>query len=544
MTQLDTEIVIVGAGLAGCTAALEAANAGCKVILLSKILPIHSHSVSARGGMNVAVNEQSAAQHVNDTLKSGAGVENREAVEYMCNHAIETLHWFETLGVHFDKAEDGSYKTKKFGGCSSSRACFVKGRTGLTLMNTLLKHIRKHPQITVIDQIHVSDLVKQNERVVGICGWHKRDGAAVNVYADAVVLATGGGLNVYKETTNAVATTGDGLAMALRAGAALKDMEFVQFHPLGLGHTGIQVPEPVLGAGGYLRNSLGERFMQRYEPQQMELAGRDKVSIAIERELQRLGDDVVYLDLRHIDEEQQFALQEARSLVGTFLGLDIGADLIPVRPSAHYLMGGIACDLDGQAENAQGQIIPGLFAVGEAACSGVHGANRIGGNSLLEVVVYGRRVGRAVCAQRGQSPEIASAYAPTIFVQQSDSAAKTPSEILNQLQLSMSNFAGVIRCEAGLKTHIAFLNQLKITALNLKLTDDSITYNQERASRQELMNMLDVALAISLAAMARTQSLGAHYREDDLTEHHPIKYNTCVYLNDKQLQVMQRVADI
>ncbi|WP_462157644.1 L-aspartate oxidase [Pseudoalteromonas sp. GB56] len=544
MTQRDTEIVIVGAGLAGCTAALEAANAGRSVILLSKIQPIHSHSVSARGGINVSVNEQSAQEHIADTLKAGAGAQNSDAVEYMCNQAVDTLHWFESLGVHFDKSEDGRYQTKKFGGCQTPRACFVKGRTGLALMNTLLKHIRKHPNIQVLDQVHVSELIKVDGRIIGVTGWHKRDGRALRVRANAVVIATGGGLNVYQETTNAVATTGDGLAMALRAGAALTDMEFVQFHPLGLGHTGIQVPEPVLGAGGHLINSQGERFMSRYEPQKMELAGRDKVSIAIERELQSQGEDLVYLDLRHIDQQHQFALHEAASLTQTFLGLDIQTDVIPVRPSAHYLMGGVACDLDGRVEDAQGAQIVGLFAVGEAACSGVHGANRIGGNSLLEVVVFGRRVGQIV-AQEPEHHLALPAIKPGLKNDKTLQAdAKSPADILNLLRRSMSENAGVLRAATNLKAHIGTLKALQEQATNLKISDQSTIYNQELVLRQELMNMLDVAMAISLAALSRGQSLGAHYRQDEEPNVHVHPFNTRVFLDDHQLQVMQRVADI
>ncbi len=511
MKSIVNDILIIGAGISGCCAALEAATSGKNVILLSKNMLMYSHSVSARGGINIPIGEESAEAHIEDTLRSGSQLASKSSVKLLCEQSIGALEWLESLGVKFEREASGHYVKKRFGGCRIPRACFVKGKTGRSILSSLYRKLKEHPKVSILEQHHAIDLIKRENRVFGATVRHIRNGEFIQVLANHTVIATGGGLNMFEQTTNAVDTTGDGLAIAIRAGAALKDMEFVQFHPLGLGDTGIQLPEPVLSAGGKLVDENSQPFIEKYEPENKELAGRDKVSQAIVSELNCTSGGV-FIDLRHIPQEKQFLLEEAKELAHTFLGLDLSRDLIPVKPSAHYLTGGIFCDISGQVLDINGSAVEGLFAVGEAANSGVHGANRIGGNSLLEVVVFGRVVGRHI-------GELTSANIPAI----EEAKPKLPApncqvveqaSIIKRLKCSMSCNVGVLRNRKGLLEQTVILKELVEEYSGLGITDSSITYNQEITRYFELKNMLELSAAITVSALHREESRGSHYRQD------------------------------
>ncbi|WP_300543706.1 FAD-dependent oxidoreductase [uncultured Pseudoalteromonas sp.] len=530
LTSLNAEVLVIGAGIAGCCAALEAAYAGKKVILISKIPPLHSHSVSARGGVNVAINEPDAFAHINDCLNAGRGVASKDCIEYMCESAPENLHWLEKLGVQFSKDESGHYKNKAFGGSNIPRACFSKDRTGLAIMVALIKQIKKNELITLLDQMMAVELIQETCQVIGAQVLHLRNTQLFKVFANSVVLSTGGGLNSYKYNTNAVSTTGDGLSLAFNAGAALRHMEFVQFHPLGLRNSGIQIPEPVLGAGGKIVSISNDNVMSRYYPEKKELAGRDKVSIAIAKELSNHPGSELYLDLTNIPEEKKFALKEASLIAATYLNADVTKDKISIIPSAHYLMGGVSCNINGQVLNCMGDIINGLFVAGEAACNGVHGANRIGGNSLLEVVVFGRLAGQNAAKLQKKANYQNASFKEFTFPF-GDSKEKM-GEILSTLKATMSQNAGVIRNENGLKEQLKILADLNRRYLDIKISDRTHFYNQQIKQYVELKNMLLISEAICRAALCRPESRGAHYRDDFPSEGNFFEMATLTYKHE------------
>ncbi|HNV31926.1 MAG TPA: FAD-binding protein, partial [Nitrospira sp.] len=383
--MITHDILIVGAGLAGMRAAI-AAPPDLNVALLSKVHPVRSHSVAAQGGINAAIGEQDSWEaHAYDTAKGGLYLGDQDAIEAMCREAPQDILELERMGVIFSRTPEGRIAQRPFGGAGFPRTCYAADRTGHALLHAMYEQLMKR-RCRVYEEWYVTALLVEQGRCCGVVAWDLVHGGLQVLRAKAVILATGGSGRVFSTSTNAVINTGDGMALAYRAGLPLEDMEFVQFHPTTLKDTGILITEGARGEGGYLLNTLGERFMKRYAPEQMELATRSTVSLAIGQEIQegRGVDGCVLLDLRHLGRARILErLPQIRELALEFAGLDPIETPIPIRPGAHYQMGGVKTNAWGETD------LPGLFAAGECACVSVHGANRLGGNSLLETIVFG-----------------------------------------------------------------------------------------------------------------------------------------------------------
>src|SRR5213594_2467572 len=389
------DILIVGAGLAGMRAAVAALSGhvgpgGLDVAIVSKVHPVRSHSVAAQGGINAALGENDSwEKHAYDTAKGGLWLGDQDAIEVMCREAPDDIHALERMGVIFSRDEQGRIAQRPFGGAGFPRTCYAADRTGHALLHAMYEQLLKR-QVFVYEEWYVTALIVEDGVCRGVIVWDILKGGLHAIGAKAVILATGGCSRIYLTSTNAVINTGDGMSMAYRAGAPLMDMEFIQFHPTTLKDTGILITEGARGEGGYLLNTLGERFMKKYAPEQMELATRSTVSLAIGTEIAegRGVDGCVLLDLRHLGRARILErLPQIRQLALDFAGVDPTESPIPVQPGAHYVMGGIKTNTWGETALA------GLYAAGECACVSVHGANRLGGNSLLETIVFGRRAG-------------------------------------------------------------------------------------------------------------------------------------------------------
>lgn len=400
------DAVIVGAGLAGCAAARECQKAGLKTVVLTKLHPLRSHSGAAQGGINAALNEEDTSLHEFDTVKGSDYIGDQDAIELMCSKAPETIRWIERMGAVFSRTDDGKIAQRPFGGQSKPRACYAKDRTGLTLLQTIYEQAHREG-VLFLDEWYVCDIVYKDGKVSGVVAYNLRDMEFKLFNAKAVMFATGGYARSYKINSNALANTGDGLSIVARHGLPLEDMEFVQFHPTGLSGTGILISEAARGEGGLLYNSLGERFMGKYAPQKMELASRDVVSRAITKEVMEgrgvgPNKDSVYIDLTHLGEEVINAkLPELRDLAITFLGLDMVKEPILIQATAHYSMGGIPTDINGHVRKNINETVEGFYAAGECACVSVHGANRLGANSVLEALFFGRHVGEQMAKEVG-----------------------------------------------------------------------------------------------------------------------------------------------
>src|SRR5947209_7388934 len=388
------DVLVVGAGCAGMRAAIEAFDAGADVAMISKIHPTRSHSGAAEGGINAALGnaaDDSPEIHAYDTVKGSDYIGDQDAIEIFSQEAPGDILQLEHWGAVFSRAEDGRLAQRPFGAAGSPRTVFAADITGHVLIQVLWEQVCKR-DIPVYEEFFAWQLVENDGRCQGVVCWDLMHGGLKTIGGKTVVLATGGAGRQYRVTTNAYACTGDGMAMALHLGLPLKDMEFMQFHPTTLYPSGILLTEGCRGEGAYLINSEGERFMKRYAPNALELASRDVVSRSEQTEIDegRGINGSVYLDMRHLGAERIIErLPGSRELSMTFAGVDPIYDPVPVRPGAHYHMGGVSCDNDGETE------LPGLFAAGEVACVSVHGANRLGGNSLMETITFGRRAGRA-----------------------------------------------------------------------------------------------------------------------------------------------------
>ncbi len=388
------DVVVIGAGCAGMRAAIEAFDAGADVAVVSKLHPTRSHSGAAEGGINAALGnaaEDTPEDHAFDTVKGSDFLADQDAVQLFTEEAPDDIYQLEHWGAMFTRGEDGKLAQRPFGAAGSPRTVFAADITGHVLIQVLYEQVVKRA-IPVYEEFFAWKLVEDNGRCVGVIAWDLLHGGLKTIAGNAVVLATGGAGRIFRITTNAYACTGDGAAMALRAGVALKDLEFMQFHPTTLYPTGILMTEGCRGEGAYLLNKDGERFMERYAPNALELASRDVVSRSEQSEIDagRGVDGSVMLDMRHLGAAKILErLPGSRELALTYAGVDPIFDPVPVRPGAHYHMGGVATDVDGLTE------LDGLYAAGEAACVSVHGANRLGGNSLMETITFGRRAGRA-----------------------------------------------------------------------------------------------------------------------------------------------------
>ncbi len=511
------DIVVIGAGLAGMRAAIEAARAGLNVALVSKVHPVRSHSVAAQGGINAALKEDDSWEaHAFDTVKGSDYLADQDAVEILCKEAPENILELERMGAVFSRDERGRIAQRPFGALSYPRTCYAADRTGHTLVHVLYEQILR-AGIWIYEEWMVVSLVVEDGICRGVICLNLATGRLHRLHSKAVILATGGYGRVFKHTTNALINTGDGMALALQAGARLMDMEFVQFHPTTLRRTGILITEGARGEGGYLLNREGERFMKRYAPEMMELASRDVVSRAEQTEIDegRGVDGCVLLDIRHLGEKKiNERLSQIRQLAIDFEGIDPVHDPIPVRPGAHYSMGGIEVDVWGETG------IEGLYAAGECACVSVHGANRLGGNSLLETIVFGRRAGRRA-AEYASSTELKpfpdvflkeAAHEIALILNRDD--GERASTIRHELSSTMNGCVGVFREEKGLKEALDRVRELRERYRKVCIDDKGDVFNTDLQNALELKNILLLAEAICLGALERRESRGAHYRKD------------------------------
>ncbi|MCT7952191.1 succinate dehydrogenase/fumarate reductase flavoprotein subunit [Ancylothrix sp. C2] len=534
--MLEHDVIIVGGGLAGCRAAVEIARKDSKlsIAVVAKTHPIRSHSVAAQGGMAASLKnvdtEDSWKAHAFDTVKGSDYLADQDAVELLTKEAPDVVIDLEHMGVLFSRLADGRIAQRAFGGHSHNRTCYAADKTGHAILHELVNNLRRYG-VHIYDEWYVMQLILEDSQAKGVVMYRIEDGKLAVVRAKAVMFATGGYGRVYNTTSNDFASTGDGLAMSALAGVPLEDMEFVQFHPTGLYPAGVLISEAVRGEGAYLINSEGERFMANYAPSRMELAPRDITSRAITKEIRAgrgihpdgsAGGPFVYLDLRHMGREKimlrvPFAWEEAHRLVG----IDAVEKPMPIRPTVHYSMGGIPVNVDGKVRSGPDNFVEGFFAAGEAACVSVHGANRLGSNSLLECVVYGKRTGAAIAeyVQNRKMPQVDEQRYLTTAVKQMQALFNQNGEIrigkLRQdFQDCMTQHCGVFRTEEVMQEGLKQLEQLQQQYQKIYLDDKGSCWNTEILEAIELRNLMIVGKMILTSALNRKESRGAHSRED------------------------------
>jgi succinate dehydrogenase / fumarate reductase flavoprotein subunit len=513
------DLLVVGAGLAGMRAALAALShrPHLDVAIVSKVHPVRSHSVAAQGGINAALGEHDSWEaHAFDTAKGGLYLGDQDAIEAMCREAPGDILELERMGVIFSRDERGRIAQRPFGGTGAVRTCYAADRTGHALLHAMYEQLLKR-QVFVYEEWYATSLIVEDGVCRGVIAWNIVHGGLQAIGAKAVILATGGSGRVFLTSTNAVINTGDGMALAYRAGAPLEDMEFVQFHPTTLKDTGILITEGARGEGGYLLNTLGERFMKRYAPELMELATRSTVSLAIGREILegRGVDGCVLLDVRHLGRARiQERLPQIRELAMEFAGVDPIETPIPVRPGAHYQMGGVRTDQWGETE------MPGLYAAGECACVNVHGANRLGGNSLLETIVFGRRAGTKAADYVSNLPPRALTH-DTLWSEEArikrlmtNHGTERAWQLRDELGSVMNLNLGIFRTKQSIADAVEKVRELRKRAAAVYLQDRGNVFNSDLIQALELQSLLDVAETIVVGALAREESRGAHYRSD------------------------------
>ena len=529
------DTVIVGAGGAGMRAALEAGQRS-RTAVLTKLYPTRSQTGAAQGGMCAAlanVEEDNWEWHTFDTVKGGDYLVDQDAAEVMCREAIDAVLDLEKMGLPFNRTADGRIDQRRFGGHTRNhgeaavrRSCFAADRTGHLILQTLFQQCVKHG-IEFFNEFYVLDLLMNDGRTAGVVAYELATGELHVFQAKAVLFATGGFGKVFKVTSNAHTLTGDGMGIAFRRGIPLEDMEFFQFHPTGIWKMGILLTEGALGEGGVLRNAEGEAFMERYAPTTKDLAPGDVVARAIHTEI-RAGrgcgpdGDHVLLDLTHLPPEQLDAtLPDVIELARTYLGIEPGTDPIPVQPTAHYAMGGIPTTIDAQVLRDSTSVVPGLFAAGEVACVSVHGANRLGTNSLLDINVFGRRGGLAAAAYAGSltehvelPPSPAGPVEELLRRLREGAGEESVAVIRAELQETMDAHASVSRTDATLTRAESDIRALKLRYEQVGVSDRGLRYNTELLEAVELGFLLDLAQVLVVSARARTESRGGHFRED------------------------------
>jgi len=528
------DVVIVGSGLAGLRAAIELGHS-TRVAVLSKVFATRSHSGAAQGGIGAALGneeEDSWEWHMFDTVKGSDYLGDQDAIEIMAKDAPRTLIELEHMGVPFNRTAEGKIAQRAFGGHTRSfgqapvkRACYAADRTGRVILDTLWEKALQMG-IRFFNEFQLIDLIVDEGRCCGVVAYELATGSIHVLHAKAVLLATGGAGKIYKTTSNALASTGDGMAIAYRKGAPLEDMEFVQFHPTGLYKLGILISEAARGEGAVLRNRNGERFMERYAPTIKDLAPRDMISRCILEEVRAGrgidGKDYVHLDLTHLGEDViGKKLVEIIGFARTYAGVDASREPIPVQPTCHYMMGGIAADAAGHViMDDKGTIFPGLYAAGECACVSVHGANRLGCNSLLDILVFGRRSGKEIrrfvqsAALPAATPGLQQKYAALIQGMLAKEGDISYGQIQAEMREVMMDKVSVFRTEKGLQEAIATVKALKEKYRRIHIRDKGRLFNRELLDVLETGYMLDLAEAITLGALFRRESRGAHSRED------------------------------
>ena len=536
------DILIIGGGGAGLRAAIAAAeiNPQLDIALVSKVYPMRSHTVAAEGGTAAVIKENDSLEdHINDTITGSDWMADQDAVELFVNEAPAELIQLEHWGCPWSREPDGSIAVRPFGGMRIERTWFAADKTGFHLLHALFQTSLKYTTITRYDEYFATTLLVENGRCQGVTAVELRSGMVQPVLAKAVIMCTGGAGRIFPFTTNGSIKTGDGMALAYRAGVPLKDMEFVQYHPTGLPGTGILITEAARGEGGILVNKNGYRYLQDYDlgkpldvndpnhPQKrtMELGPRDKLSQCFVKEQDKGNTvpgpygDVVYLDIRHLGEQKiDKKIPFVRELSKNYAGIDPVYELIPVRPVVHYMMGGIHTDIETATP------LPGFFAAGECACVSINGANRLGSNSLTELLVFGARAGRAAAAFVQEQP---ACDAQALAAQAKDEQARIQKQFINktdgteriaslrtEMTATMEAGAGMYRTEASLKETCNKVLELKERFANITLDDHSLTFNTELTAALELECMLDVAETVVYSALARTESRGSHQRTD------------------------------
>jgi succinate dehydrogenase / fumarate reductase flavoprotein subunit len=534
--MIDHDVIIVGGGLAGSRAALEIArtNPSLSVAVVAKTHPIRSHSVAAQGGIAATLKNVDPADtweaHAFDTVKGSDYLADQDAVEFLTREAADVVIDLEHMGVLFSRLPDGRIAQRAFGGHSHNRTCYAADKTGHAILHELICNLMRYG-VTVYDEWYVLRLILEEGQAKGIVMYRIEDGQLAVVRAKAVMFATGGYGRVYNTTSNDYASTGDGLSMTAIAGLPLEDMEFVQFHPTGLYPVGVLISEAVRGEGAYLINSDGKRFMEDYAPSRMELAPRDITSRAITREIRAgrginldgsAGGPFIYLDLRHMGKQKimsriPFCWEEAHRL----LGIDAVHEPMPVRPTVHYSMGGIPVNTDGQVRRSADDLVEGFFAAGEAACVSVHGANRLGSNSLLECVVYGKRTGATIAryVANRKLPDLNETH----FLNEARSQIQSLldqggdyriAQIRQAYQDCMTNHCGVFRTQEVMREGITKLQEIQQMYRQVRLDDKGKLWNTEIIEALELRNLMLVGEMILTSALNRQESRGSHSRED------------------------------
>ncbi len=539
MQHFKFDVLVVGAGGAGLRSALQLSDAGLNVAVLSKVFPTRSHTVAAQGGVAAAlgnVTEDKWIWHMYDTIKGSDYLGDQDAIEYMCKNAADAIYELEHYGMPFDRNSDGKIyqrpfggMTKNFGESAMSRTCAVADRTGHAMLHTLYqRNVKNNTQFFI--EWSTLDLIKtKDDEVLGVIAYEMATGQLAIFQAKKTIFATGGAGRIFEASTNAYINTGDGLGMAARANIPLEDMEFWQFHPTGIAGAGVLVTEGCRGEGGYLENSDGERFMERYAPNAKDLASRDVVSRAIATEIKNgkgvgKNKNAVYLQLAHLGEDKiNEKLPGIREIAIKFANADPIKDPIPVVPTVHYMMGGIPTNLHGQVrKNDSGDRVENFYAVGECACVSVHGANRLGSNSLLDLIVFGRAAGLHVIDsidQKAKYPDIPKEAVE--FTQQRVASLNTQSkgsenivQLGNDLRSTMQQHCGVFRFPELLKEGVKKIHDIAERSERLQISDTSNVFNTARIDALELKNLIEVAKATIESAHAREESRGAHCRSD------------------------------
>ncbi|HLU35387.1 MAG TPA: succinate dehydrogenase flavoprotein subunit [Thermomicrobiales bacterium] len=530
------DAVVVGAGGAGLAAAIQLADSDAHIACVTKLFPTRSHTGAAQGGIAASLGnteEDHWEWHMYDTVKGGDYLVDQDAAEILVKDAIEAVVSLEHMGLPFNRTPDGKIDQRRFGGHTKRhgegpvrRACYAADRTGHMILQTLYQNSIKH-KVNFFDEHHLVDLLFTDDgQCCGVVTYELKTGELHVIQAKAVIIATGGAGRIFKITSNALASTGDGIGIAYRRGVPLMDMEFLQFHPTGLRKLGILVSEAARGEGGIVRNNDGEAFAARYAPTMKDLAPRDMMSRFIWQEIHEgrgiNGEDYVLLDISHLPPEViEAKLPDVTDFARVYLGVEPTEEGIPIQPTAHFTMGGLPTNNDGQAiSDPSGTIIPGLYAAGEAACVSVHGANRLGTNSLLELVVFGRRAGNQAIKDIQSMEFVDLPKNPTAYVEEriarimSSDGKERVAEVRSAMQQEMTDNMSVVREESGIRHALESLSSLKNAYQHVTVDDKGKIYNTELMEALELEHMLEVAEVMAHGALARQESRGAHFRND------------------------------